>query len=255
MMDYADGWVARATGTETRLGEILDTEIDALGLLTASLLLVVSGKAPTVFVSVGIGYYGIRAAGRLRSWAGLRVGQVQPRAGARMVAGCQMGFAAAALPPVFGPAATALAAWVMAAVFLAGMAKDWLIICGHASPEGRPIRQWLSAIETAGTRALPILLRVAVAGGVVLIISEPCTALEGADKAGVLIFGAFCALGVAARVAGMILSCIMAGLMTANCSSAGAGLTLMAAVFLMMAGAGHPRIWQPEDGFFLTKRM
>jgi len=29
---------------------------------------------------------------------------------------------------------------------------------------------------------------------------------------------------------------------------------LVAAVFLMMTGAGHPRVWQPEDAFFLKIR-
>lgn len=254
MMDYADGWVARATGTETRLGEFLDTEIDALGLLVASLLLVAGGRAPTAFVSVGIGYYGIRAAGRIRSWAGRRIGEVKPRTDARMVAGCEMGFAAVALLPVLSPEATALAGWVMTIVFLAGMAKDWLIICGHASPEGRPLRQGLDAIETAAARALPVLLRVAVAGGVILSITEPCTIRGAAAQAGVMILGTLCTLGVAARVSGMLLSLIVAGFMTAACGGAGASLALMAAVFLMLTGAGHPRIWQPEDAFFLKKR-
>jgi CDP-diacylglycerol--glycerol-3-phosphate 3-phosphatidyltransferase len=254
IMDYADGWIARATGTETRLGEFLDTEVDALGLLVACLLLVTCGKAPTAFLSVGIGYYGIRAAARIRSWSGRRIGEVAPRADARMVAGSAMGYAAAALLPVLSSEATTLAAWVMATVFLSGMIKDWLIICGHASPEGRFRGERTRAIETAIARTLPIFLRVAVAGGVLLFISEPCPAGGGAAWAGVLILGTLCTLGVAARAAGMILSCIMAGFVTATCNGPGAGLTLTASVFLMMTGAGHPRIWQPEDAFFLKKR-
>lgn len=254
MMDYLDGWVARATGTVTRLGESLDTEIDALGLLVASLLLVAGGKAPTVFVSVGIGYYGIRAARRIRMWAGRWIGEVKPRADARMVAGCEMGFAAVALLPVLSPGATTPAGWVMAIVFLAGMVKDWLIICGQASPEGRPLQQWMRTIETATARALPMLLRVAVAAGVILSISEPCFIRGTAAQAGVVILGTLCTLGVAARVAGMLLSIVMAGFVTATCGGAGVALTLVAAVFLMMTGAGHPRLWQPEDAFFLKIR-
>jgi len=254
VMDYVDGWVARATGTVTRLGELLDTEIDALGLLVASLLLVSGGKAPTVFVGVGIGYYGIRAARRIRSWAGRRTGEVKPRAGARMVAGCEMGFAAVALLPVLSPEATAPAGWVMASVFLAGMVKDWLVICGRASPEGRPLGPWMRAVETAAARALPMLLRVAVAVGVILSITQPCSIRGAAAQAGVMILGTLCTLGVAARIAGMLLSLVMAGFVTTTCSGTGVGLALAAAVFLMVTGAGHPRIWQPEDAFFYKKR-
>ena len=69
-----------------------------------------------------------------------------------------------------------------------------------------------------------------------------------------MILGTLCTLGVATRVAGMLLSLVMAGFVTATCSGSGVGLTLMAAVFLMVTGAGHPRIWQPEDAFFYKKR-
>lgn len=254
LMDHLDGRVARAAGTVTRLGELLDTEIDALGLLVASLLLVSGGKAPVVFVSVGIGYYGVRAARRIRSWAGRRIGEVRPRAGARMVAGCEMGFAALALLPILSPEATTSAGWVMAGVFLAGMAKDWLIICGHASPDGRLLRPRLRAVEAAAARALPLLLRAAVAGGVVLSVTQACPLRGAAAQAGVAVLGALCALGVAARVAGMLLSLAAAGFVTAGCGGAGAVLTLTAAVSLMMTGAGHPRIWQPEDVFFLKNQ-
>jgi CDP-diacylglycerol--glycerol-3-phosphate 3-phosphatidyltransferase len=250
LMDHVDGRVARATGTVTRLGELLDTEIDALGLLVASLLLVSGGRAPMVFAGVGIGYYGVRAARSIRSWAGRRIGEVRPRPGARMVAGCEMGFAALALLPVLSPEATTPAGWVMASVFLAGMAKDWLIICGHASPDGRPLRPWLRAVEAAAACALPLLLRAAVAGGVVLSVTQPCPTRGAAALAVVALLGTLCTLGVAARVAGMLLSFVAAGFATAACGGAGEVLTLTAAVSLMMTGAGHPRIWQPEDVFF-----
>jgi phosphatidylglycerophosphate synthase len=254
LMDAADGWAARATGGETHLGEILDTEIDAMGILVASLLLVSNGKAPLVFVSVGLGYYAVRAASRFRLWRGRTVGQVQPRADARMVAGCLMGVAAAALLPVFDPSATFPAASVMAAAFLMGLATDWLIICGQATPDGRPRQRRLAAWQAAGARALPLFLRASVAIGIVLFISESCFDRGMAFLAGFMLLGLLCALGVAARLAAMILSVIMADLISTGCRGAGAALALAAAVSLMMTGAGQPRIWQPEDMFFLKKR-
>jgi CDP-diacylglycerol--glycerol-3-phosphate 3-phosphatidyltransferase len=254
LMDAGDGWVARATGSETRLGEALDTEIDAMGILIASLLLVSAGKTPIVFVSVGLGYYAVRAAIRLRSWMGHTIVRIQPRPGARWLAGCQMGFAAAALLPVFSPNATFPAAYVMTAPFLAGMATDWLIICGRAAPDGRPQQPRLVAWQAAASRALPLFLRPFVAIGTVLFISRPCPAGEPSFMLIILILGLLCALGVAARLAAMILSVILAGLMSAGRGDAGATIVLMSALSLMMTGAGHPRIWQPEDKFFFNER-
>lgn len=252
-LDHVDGRVARATGTETRLGELLDTEIDALGLFAASLLLVAGGKTPLIFLGVGIGYYGVRAARRVRSRSGRRVGEVQPRAEARMIAGCEMGFAAVALLPLFSPAATKPAGGVMAIVFLAGILKDWLIICGHASPEGRPLRPWLLALERAAAAVLPILLRIAAAAGVILLVAGPGAVMGAAARAGAMLLGALCALGVATRLAGMLLSLLMAGYVTAGGGGPGEAIGLPAAVFLIMTGAGHPRLWQPEDALFLKK--
>jgi phosphatidylglycerophosphate synthase len=254
LLDAVDGWAARAAGGETRLGEVLDTEVDALGLLVASLLLVSDGRAPLVFLSVGLGYYVVGAASRLRSWRGQAVGNVQPRATARLIAGCQMGFAAAALLPVFDPAATFPAAYVMTAAFGLSMGMDWLIICGLATPDGRLLPQWLAKWQTAGTRLLPLFLRTTTLISIVLFTLKPWPAEEAVFLlAGILLLGLLCLLGLAARLAAMLLSILMAFLISAGGRDALAELALAAALALMMTGAGRPRIWQPEDTL-LTKK-
>ena len=52
LADYADGFVARRTGRSTALGMDLEGELDSLGVLAASLLIVVWGRMPVWFLSL-----------------------------------------------------------------------------------------------------------------------------------------------------------------------------------------------------------
>ena len=259
VLDYADGFTARATGTVTRLGEYLDTEVDALGLLVASLLLVSSARAPLPYLWVGFGYYGLQAAIQLRQAAGRPIARVAPRAGARWAAGCEMGCAAAALLPAFGPEATRPAAWVMAMGLLVSLGLDWLVVCGHATPEGRLRGRGLKILERALAGFLPVLARAAVAAGVTLAFWEwsaghggPLS--SGAIKAVLLVAGTLCVLGVAARCAAMILSLLTAAWLIPATPSIISSVTLAAALLLLLTGAGHPRLWQPKDRFLMAKQ-
>jgi len=51
LLDYIDGYVARISGHETRLGEWLDTKIDALGLLVAPVLAIGYGRLPIFYIA------------------------------------------------------------------------------------------------------------------------------------------------------------------------------------------------------------
>jgi CDP-diacylglycerol--glycerol-3-phosphate 3-phosphatidyltransferase len=258
VMDFADGYIARVTGTITRLGETLDTEIDALGLLVASLLLVSCARAPLPYLWVGFGYYGLQAAIQLRKAAGRPIARVTPRAGARWMAACEMGFAAAALLPVFGPDATYPAACVMAAGLLISLGQDWLVVCGYATPEGKARSRGLKILEGVLVGLLPVMLRAAVAAGVTMALYQwPADAAgplsSGTVKTILISTGALCVWGVAARCAAMILSLLIA----AGLVPAPAGLTssvmLAVALGLMLTGAGTPRVCQPEDRFVMAR--
>jgi CDP-diacylglycerol--glycerol-3-phosphate 3-phosphatidyltransferase len=258
VMDYADGLVARATGTVTRLGEYLDAEIDALGLLVASLLLVSGARAPLPYLWVGFGYYGLQAAIRLRRAAGRAIGRVAPRPDARWVAGCQMGFAAAGLLPAFGPEATWPAAWVMAAGLFLSLGRDWLVVCGYADPDGKPRTRWLKILESALAAVLPVMLRAAVAAAVALSLwGWPAGAgmplPPAAARAVWIAGGALCVLGVAARCAAMVLSLSAAAWLLPASPGIISAVTLAAAIMLMLTGAGRPRLCQPEDRVLMAK--
>jgi CDP-diacylglycerol--glycerol-3-phosphate 3-phosphatidyltransferase len=253
LMDYGDGYLARSTHSVTRLGEYLDTDVDALGLLVVSLLLVSGSKAPPAYLWTGIGFYALQAAIRIRQALGRPVGRIAPRVGARWVAGCEMGFAAAALLPIFGPEATRPAAWVMTLALGVSLSQDWMIVCGYTAEDGR-----LLSFARVLARGLPLMLRAAVPAGLIACFSpSPAEALWilPPSLGGMAIAcAALCALGVAARIAAMVMSVLCAAWLIPCIPGNGPAFLLMVALGLMLTGAGRPRLWQPEDRFLMRPR-
>jgi CDP-diacylglycerol--glycerol-3-phosphate 3-phosphatidyltransferase len=131
LLDYLDGWVARAGKHETRLGAFLDINIDSLGLLIAPLLAVWYGQLPGVYLSVGAAYYLLVFGIWLRKKYSKPVFEVKPRRSARIIAGFQMGFVGIALLPVISPPLTTVAAYIFMIPLLAGFVKDWMIVSGY----------------------------------------------------------------------------------------------------------------------------
>jgi phosphatidylglycerophosphate synthase len=257
-MDYADGYLARITYRVTRLGEFLDTQVDALGLLLAGLILVFRAKAPLPYLWVGLGYYVLQAAIRLRSVAGRPVGRVAPRPDARWAAGCEMVYAALALLPVFKPEATRPAAWVMTLAMGISLGMDWRIVCGHAPESGRARSRMQDQCWKVLGGGLPLALRFAITAVLILTCcaspNDPLGDIPWPIRSAALVSGVLCALGVAARAAAVLLSLICALWLIPTLPGSVASFTLMASIALMLTGAGHPRMWQPEDRFLMKKR-
>jgi CDP-diacylglycerol--glycerol-3-phosphate 3-phosphatidyltransferase len=132
--DALDGWVARQTGDQTLLGEYLDTRIDALGILAASLVGVGYGQLPVFYISAGLAWYLLRLAVWLRKKAGRPCGEVKRRKSARLMAGLQMAFLGLVLLPLLSPPATHVAAVLILLPFLAGFLLDWQMVCRHENP-------------------------------------------------------------------------------------------------------------------------
>ena len=131
LADALDGWVARQTGNQTLLGEYLDTRIDALGILVASLVAISYGQLPGFYVSAGLAWYLLRLAVWLRKKSGRPCGEVKRRKGARLMAGLQMAFLGLVLLPLLSPPITHITAVVILLPFLAGFLFDWQMVCGH----------------------------------------------------------------------------------------------------------------------------
>ncbi|MCU0590510.1 MAG: CDP-alcohol phosphatidyltransferase family protein [Desulfobacterales bacterium] len=258
-MDGADGRLARITGNVTCLGAYLDTQADALGLLLAGLLLVISAKAPLPYLWVGIGYYVLQVAIRLRRAAGRPAEPVPPRPEARWAAGCQMVFAALALLPVMKPEATQPAAWLMTLAQGISLGQDWRIICRSAvTPDRTPPRERAVVARKVLARGLPLALRFAVAISLVLtVIATPdgrWSDVPTPVQAAVLACSGLCVLGVVARLAAMLLSLLCGFWMVPAMPAGAATVTLTAALSLVLTGAGDMRLWQPEDRILMSTR-
>lgn len=259
VLDYFDGYFARKSGTEGCLGQFLDTEVDALGLLVASSFLVWSGMAPLAYLVVGCGYYALKLLIRLRRQSGRWVQMVKPRPAARLVAGVEMAVAGLLMLPVFGRTAAGLAAWVMIAALVEELVRDWWVVCGRASTDGRLSGRWMGAFERTAAHGLPLAARAAILWSAGRLVAEalldPALSKTSALQTILLLVPALlCGLGVAARTSAMVLSLIGAYLLSLAPQSTAAAVLLGCALTLIMIGAGPWRLWQPEDRFLLQKR-
>jgi len=156
--DFLDGYLARISGTVTKLGEILDMSFDGLGVLVAALLAVRYGQVPFWYLSVALARYVFLGGTHLRAWLGKPVYELPPSTSRRTFAGLQMGFIAIVLLPAFSPPGTHIAATVFALPFLLGFTRDWLSVSGVLRHENKTSPR-LQAI--VGDWA-PVLLRLAI---------------------------------------------------------------------------------------------
>lgn len=252
LLDGVDGALARRRGEVSELGAALDTEADAWGVLLAALVLVFAGKVHPLYAATGIGFYVLRLAVRLRAAVGLPVHPVRPRPAARFTAGCAMAFSTAALLPVFGPGALVPASLAVTAVFLAGMATDWMVVTGRADGEGRWRGPILGRAQRLAHTVTPPLARLALAASAAAACMAPCDGAGGPERTATLLLALSGALGLAARGAAMVLGVLAARLDAAGCVAFAP--VAAAAVSLLLLGAGPWRIAQPEDRWLLRGR-
>jgi CDP-diacylglycerol--glycerol-3-phosphate 3-phosphatidyltransferase len=130
LADLFDGYLARISHHESRLGAELDLSLDGLGILIASLLLVQYGQVQAWYLLVGLARYLFIGGIWLRNRLGKSVHPLAKNSARRPFAGAQMGFAAVALFPVFSPPGTYLAAALFAVPFLIGFLLDWFSVSG-----------------------------------------------------------------------------------------------------------------------------
>ena len=250
LLDGVDGRVARRTGRVTKMGEKLDMETDALGLLAASVVAVVAGRLPPAYLAAGLAYYLFGAGIRIRRLLKKPSREVQPWQGARVIAGCQMALAAAALLPPVGPPATTLAAWIVMIPLLAGFARDWLIVCGRAANDCFTSTGWGRWIHRLATSWGPIGARIAAVGfGTVWGVAAPGAVHP--QGAALMIGVGLMAVGWMGRTAAAATAWISGGMLT----SGGSGAWAMSGMFtcaliVLMAGTGPGSLWRPEDRFF-----
>jgi CDP-diacylglycerol---glycerol-3-phosphate 3-phosphatidyltransferase len=150
LTDYLDGYAARVTDHQTRLGERLDMSFDGWAVLVGSALIVQYGQVPAWYLSVALARPLFILGLHLRHRLGLPVYDL-PYQGfeRRALAGVQMGFITVMAWPVFAPPGTHIAAAVFALPFLLGFGRDWLIVSGVLAGK-TPLQRPCPALAPAG---------------------------------------------------------------------------------------------------------
>ncbi|HUF37189.1 MAG TPA: CDP-alcohol phosphatidyltransferase family protein [Anaerolineales bacterium] len=243
--DYVDGLIARRTGRTTRLGEILDMEVDSAGVFVATALAVRDGIVPGWYLAIGLARYLFVFGLWLRARLGRRVHDLPPSVRRRGFAALKMGFMFAVLLPVFGPPATHLVAAALGLPFALGFLWDWGLATGRIRPgkgslDSPGVRFSLAWLPVA-LRLLAVVLGAAVVGG---HLGRPETyALSLVEIAAL----ALIAMGIVTRPAA-IAAAVLLGLSQnfVPLGPAGSGL-LSALIGLVMLGAGRFALFPLDD--------
>jgi CDP-diacylglycerol--glycerol-3-phosphate 3-phosphatidyltransferase len=269
--DYLDGYLARITRHSTVLGEKLDIEFDALGILVATGLAVHYGQLPWWYLILGLSRYLFLFGMWWRKRQAKPVYNLPASIHRRTVAGFQMSFLSVMLWPVFYPPATTLAGVAFAIPFTASFIRDWLVVSGRLDSNSRPYLEARRRMSVIAVRWLPVVLRISVvltvAPLILTALDSPLarTALfawpgmpypqvtAAATLAIALPSVVMLTVGVAGRLAalGLLISAsanvLAEGLHLPN------GFLLVSTIFLMLLGSGALSCWRPEDNF-LSRR-
>ena len=169
--DALDGFWARRTGTSTRLGALLDGELDGVGLLVAISLAVQYRRLPAAFLAVGLAKPAYAAALAVQRLAGGRTRELPRSYLRRRLAGFQMGLAAAFLWPLAGPPGTTVAGALIGIPFLAGFLRDGLAAGGLLDTGHPAYLHWKARIGRLAFAWTPPGLRAAAGAAAALRIA------------------------------------------------------------------------------------
>lgn len=253
--DFFDGYLARVTNHETRLGEILDMRFDGLGVLTASLLAVKYSQVPDWYILVGSARFLYMGGLWLRKRLNKPIYELPPSISRRVFAGFLMGFLAVILLPLFSPPGTKIAASLFGIPFLVGFTWDFLTISGVV----QPIKDNFSQFTQIAKRWLPVVLRLVILGLYTAWMSKAIQNINFGDPAIVLLGLSYSALvflivlGAAPRIAaGLALATL--GVYQMFASLTAIQIVLAAAyIILLYMGSGALSLWTPEEGLIHSR--
>lgn len=243
LMDFLDGYAARATGMLTRLGEQLDMQWDCIAVLFAVFLLARYQQVPVVYVLVGLMRYIYLFGLWLHARRGGSLRELPPNRFRRVVGGMQMGFICVALLPIFTPPVTQIVAVIFMLPVLWGFTRDFLAVTGRIS--GAPPKR--SSLWLRAEKALPLVLRIVLS---ILLISAASAQIPGLPlRWGIVLLAAAAALAILFGAAGRLAALLVLaglGLQTAPLDWRYWAI-LLSSVALFFTGTGAYSLWRPED--------
>ena len=252
--DLLDGWIARRQRRETLLGQRLDMTVDAAGLLVASLLAVLLGRLPAIYLLVGVAYYLFCGGICQRQRRGLPLLTLQPRPYARIIAGFQMGLVGVALLPLVPAPFSHTAALLFMAPLLAGFLRDWLVVSARLATDQQQrsrLDQWAASLWEV---FLPPWLRLILLATAAAELSGWLGLFDGDWRQ-----LAFCALAALAAAGCLTRLATLALTLLLALASNPAGETVPLVVFtlailLLLTGPGPGALWAPEEAILYRRR-
>lgn len=272
LVDYVDGYVARITDHETKLGGMLDMELDGFGVLIAILLGIQYGVLPVWYLPLALSRQLFILGIWLRQRRGLPVYEMTPSGNRRIVAGYQTAFLSLALWPSFQPPLSTVAATIFALPLLASFGRDWLVVSGALDPASARYQRGRIMLKEFLEGWLPLLARIIsfVLGFTLLWVEVPdfptwLPHLQAVGWASPMIWlwllSIICGLALIASLLGVVGRLAALPLMVlAWLDVAANGLDwsdnawlFIAAAFVTHAGSGRFALWRPEEAILHTR--
>lgn len=245
--DWFDGFLARRTRQETRLGELLDLRVDSLGMLVASVIAIDSGRLPVWYLVLGGAYFVFRSGIFVRRALGRPCyeDRLRPSLHVRAYAGYQMALIAMALIPIFDVAVVWAVATVLMAPSVVAFVRDWGVVVGWFVPGSTSYRRVVDGVLIWTRGVAPLLVRpvFVLASAWMRPSGEPLIVLWGVCA---------CAVGVGAapRVAAAVILVVLALL---PMGTSGEFVLVVTGSVIMLFGGGYLSLYQPEDHWFFRR--
>ena len=178
LADFADGVIARRTGSASLFGAELDAEADAVGMAAASgIAVLVVGVLPLWYLLAGFGRYLFGAALSVERRLGRRLTDLPDSPFRRRLAGFQMGLFAVCLAPGIQREWALPSTLALGIPFLAGFTRDYLVVTGRLHPDGEGSRRFVLLLGRLRTPASRTFALLAAALGALKLAGLPTGAL------------------------------------------------------------------------------
>jgi CDP-diacylglycerol--glycerol-3-phosphate 3-phosphatidyltransferase len=253
LLDYFDGYVARITRHETRLGVILDMEFDSVGFLIAVLLAIQYGQLPPWYIVLGMARQLFVLGLWLRRRWKLPVYDLPPSEQGRLIAGLQTTFASVVLWPIISPQVTLLASYLFAIPLLYSFGRDWLVVSGVIDADSQGYQARRRLVKEIFEGWAPLFARLAGALLSLLFLWQAADRFSGA-----WFFWCAVALLLLAGVVGRAAALGLAVLAAIDVSAhgldwTGNGFLLVCLIIVVHLGSGRFALWQPEERLLRLK--
>jgi CDP-diacylglycerol--glycerol-3-phosphate 3-phosphatidyltransferase len=266
--DYFDGYLARRSNHVTRLGERMDMEWDAFGLLVATTLAVCYGILPWMFLPIGLARYAYSIELWFRDKRGKPTFALPSSKSRRPIAGLTMGYMSAMLWPIIPYPASAIAGSIFLLPFALSFGRDWLVVSGTLDPSAPAYLHWRSRFRTLLLDYSPLLLRI---GLVITLWNRIWYKLTDFNQAvhQFVTFGfpsphiivplftlieliglVSISLGFAGRFASFLLIFPIGFTIIGTGQDAEGTILLITTLLIMILGTGRFSLWRPADTLF-----